>query len=484
MRSRQDPDPARARVLVVDDEALSRQMLGRMLVRLGYRVSIAADADAAFELLDRESVDAVLTDIELPKLHGFELIRRIRARDAHLPCIAITGYGGAHRSVEALRAGAFWYLEKPFDDVKVLGRLITLALQYRRHKAVMSAGGRAERFGPRTIVGESSALRRVLATAAKVAPSSATVLITGESGTGKELVARAIHEASPRAPRPLVTVNCGAMPEELLESELFGHVRGAFTGASRDREGRFQRADGGTLFLDEVGDMSPALQVKLLRVLQDGSFEPVGSSASLRAEVRVIGATNQDLGQAIREGRFRQDLFYRLNVVPLAVPPLRERREDIPALVEHVLRRAEDELGRAPTLSARALEQLCSYDWPGNVRELENLIERLAILCSGYVIDVGDLPRPLDGTGSPELPEARAPRVPDTGIHFQGVVDRFETDIIVQALERTGWNKSGAARLLGLNRTTLLEMIKKKGLEPPAGTAARYPRERHPAPAA
>jgi transcriptional regulator with GAF, ATPase, and Fis domain len=299
----------------------------------------------------------------------------------------------------------------------------------------------------------------------KVADTDSTVLITGESGTGKELIARAIHFNSRRADQMLVTVNCGAIPEELLESELFGHVRGAFTNAVANRDGRFLVAHGGSIFLDEIGDMSPNLQVKLLRVLQERTFEPVGSSKTVTTDVRVIAATNQNLEEAIRERRFREDLFFRLNVIPIEAPPLRDRRDDIPLLVHHFLEIANRERnGEIRGISQSALDHLSGYRWPGNVRELENLIERLVVTHAGTgEITPADLPKHIHESPSVAV---SSPRVPSTGLSFREVVDDFESDLIVQALEQTQWNKNRAAQLLGLNRTTLLEKIKKKGLEP------------------
>jgi len=291
------------------------------------------------------------------------------------------------------------------------------------------------------------------------------VLITGESGTGKELIARAIHYNSRRAERRMVTVNCGAIPGELLEAELFGHMRGAFTNAFQQREGRFALADGGTIFLDEIGDMSPNLQVKMLRVLQDRTFEPVGSSKSITVDVRVVAATNQDLERAIREGRFREDLFYRLNVIPIEVPPLRERMDDIPLLVQYFLDVMHQQKGtRVDSISDEALALLCRHDWPGNVRELENLMERLSVLRGDGEIQVDDLPAAM--RDKREAPASFAPRIPEEGLDFREVVDRYETELIRQALVQTGGNKNRAAQLIGLNRTTLLEKIKKKKLEP------------------
>jgi transcriptional regulator with GAF, ATPase, and Fis domain len=315
------------------------------------------------------------------------------------------------------------------------------------------------------IVGNSAALRGVLDIVAKVADADSTVLITGESGTGKELIARAIHFNSRRAERMFVTVNCGAIPEHLLESELFGHVRGAFTNAISHREGRFALANDGTIFLDEIGDMSPNLQVKLLRVLQDSTFEPVGSSKSTTVNVRVIAATNQNLEEAIQERRFREDLFFRLNVIPIEVPPLRERPDDILLLAHHFLEIAsQNQNGRVEDISQEALELLCAHSWPGNVRELENLMERLVILGGGGEIQASDLPPPFR---QPSASRLSAPRIPPAGLSFRSTVDDFEANLILQALEQTQWNKNRAAQLLGLNRTTLLEKIKKKGLDQP-----------------
>jgi DNA-binding NtrC family response regulator len=430
-------------------------------------VLTARDASQALSIVSEQPVDLVLSDIQMPGINGLELIRQIHDVAPDLPCIVITGYGSAEQSVEALRAGAFWYLEKPFDQghLHVVKRLVEQALELGRLKAenrILHSQLRS-RYGFENIVGSSPALRGVLEVVAKVAETDSTVLVTGESGTGKELIARAVHYNSPRTDRMFVTVNCGAIPEELLESELFGHVRGAFTNAVSHREGRFSVADQGTIFLDEIGDMSPNLQVKLLRVLQDRTFEPVGSSKTVSVNVRVIAATNQNLEEAIRDRRFREDLFYRLNVIPVEVPPLRERPEDIPLLAQHFLEVASQaKVKRVDSISREAVELLCGYAWPGNVRELENLMERLVVLCGEGEIGVQDLPEPLRRQ---EAPTVSVPQLPPTGLSFRDVVDGFETDLILQALEQTHWNKNQAARLLGLNRTTLLEKIKKKGLE-------------------
>jgi DNA-binding NtrC family response regulator len=436
---------------------------------MGHTVLMARDASEALALAAGQPVDLVLCDVRMPGLNGIELVRQLKDLEPDVPCIVITGYGSAEHSVEALRAGAFWYLEKPFDQshLDVVRRLVEQAIEHGRLKAEnrLLQNQLRSRYRFENVVGTSAALRRVLDTVEKVADTDSTVLITGESGTGKELIARALHFNSRRADRMLVTVNCGAIPEELLESELFGHLRGAFTNAFAHREGRFSLANGGSIFLDEIGDMSSNLQVKILRVLQDRTFEPVGSSKTVRVNVRVIAATNQDLEQAIRVRRFREDLFYRLNVIPIEMPPLRERADDVPLLIHHFLGRVNQGRAKPVGITAEAVDRLCAYEWPGNVRELENLMERLAILRGEGEIGIEDLPRTI-GNGAAE-PAFAAPRVPASGLPFNEVVDHFETDLIRQALEHTHWNKNRAAQLLGLNRTTLLEKMKKKGLDAP-----------------
>jgi DNA-binding NtrC family response regulator len=457
-----------SRILVVDDEELYRRTLERILTRAGHEVVHAGEATEALCAVTSEQFDLVLCDLKMPGIDGLELIRQIRELEPDLPCILITGHGSPKSSVEALDAGAFWYFEKPFEQthLDVIRGLVQQAIKYGRLRVENRAlhGQLQAKYKFESLVGKSAALRAVLETVEKVADTDSTVLITGASGTGKELVARALHYNGRRASRPLVTVNCGAIPEELLESELFGHVKGAFTNAIADREGRFGAAHGGTIFLDEIGDMSPTLQVKLLRVLQDRTFEPVGSSKTQRVDVRVIAATNQDLEKLIEERRFREDLYYRLHVLPIRVPLLRERADDIPLLVHHFIDVTNQDRGTSiDGITDMAMEQLVQYDWPGNVRQLENLIERMAILQREGDIDVDQLPPEIASVCSRA---AVAPRVPPEGLSFNTVVDQVETDMILQALEQTHWNKNRAAALLGLNRTTLLEKIKKKGLRP------------------
>ncbi|MCH2187683.1 sigma-54 dependent transcriptional regulator, partial [Myxococcota bacterium] len=388
-------------VLVVDDEELYRRALERILRRVGHEVTMARDASEALAaVVDAASgipFDLVLCDVKMPGINGLELVRQIHEFQPDLPCIVITGFGSAEASIEALRAGAYWYLEKPFEQERldVVRRLVEQAIEHGQlkleNRRLQSALESKYKF--ESIVGQSGPLMHLLSLVEKVADTDSTVLICGESGTGKELIARALHYNSRRADRPLVTVNCGAIPEELLESELFGHVKGAFTSATHDRPGRFALADGGTIFLDEIGDMSPNLQVKLLRVLQERTFEAVGSSKTTQVNVRVLAATHRDLPQLIEGGGFREDLYYRLNVFPLTVPPLRDRVEDIPRLVRHFLEKAAEDRGLpVESISDAALTALAAHSWPGNIRELQNTVERLAILASGGEITADHLP--------------------------------------------------------------------------------------------
>ena len=410
----------KSQILVVDDEELYRGALERILSRVGHIVSTARNATEAMEVVTSNPLDLVLCDVKMPGISGLELVRQIRDVHPDLPCIVVTGYGSAESSLDALRAGAFWYLEKPFDQahLDMVRRLVEQAIEHGRLKAEnrLLQSQLHQRYRFENIVGSSPALRGVLDVVEKVAETDSTVLVTGESGTGKELIARALHYNSRRADRIFVTVNCGAIPEELLESELFGHVRGAFTNAVSHRQGRFSVANGGTVFLDEIGDMSPNLQVKLLRVLQDQTFEPVGSSKTVQVNVRVIAATNQDLEYAIKQKRFREDLYYRLNVIPIEIPPLRERRDDIPLLTQHFLDAMHQEKGKGGTItiSEKALQRICEHDWPGNVRELENLIERLVILRGEGEIEVDDLPHTFRKGPATLRPEA--PRIPAGGL--------------------------------------------------------------------
>ena len=457
----------RSHVLIVDDEDLYSRALARILKRTGHTISCVSNGAEALEFVSSNSLDLVLCDLKMPGIGGLDVVKQIRETRPDLPCIIITGFGSAERSLEALGAGAYWYLEKPFEQERldVIRRLVDQAIEHGHLKAENRRlrGELQARFKFDRIVGKSEALQQMLSMVRKVADTESTVLITGESGTGKELVAQSLHYNSRRASSPLVTVNCGAIPEELLESELFGHVKGAFTSAHQGRQGRFAKADGGTIFLDEIGDMSPNLQVKLLRVLQERSYEPVGSSKTRQVDVRVIAATHQDLPALIEEKRFREDLFYRLNVVPIEVPPLRRRIGDIPLLVNHFLSATAGESPRS--VSDAAMERLATHPWPGNVRELENLVERLVILCQEDEVGIGDLPETIGAPAACAVPKTE---LPAEGLSLNRAVEELEKSLISQALSRTDWNKKRAAQLLDLNRTTLLEKIKKRELTPPS----------------
>ncbi len=451
-----------ANILVIDDDPGVRQNLQEILEAEGYEVESAADGETGLGRVKEQPFDLVLTDLSLPGLGGTDILKYLVRHQPECFCIIITGFGTVRNAVANMRLGAFDYLCKPVDPQE-LCLVVSRALEHRRLKweNLQLKKQLRQRYGFANIVGHSAALNQVFEVIKKVADTDSTVLIRGESGTGKELIARAIHYNSSRRESPLIPVNCAAIPEELLESELFGHERGAFTSAVRTRIGRFELANGGTIFLDEIAEMSPSLQVKILRVLQERSFERIGGTKTIRVNIRVIAATNQDLEELVSRGRFREDLYYRLNVIPIWVPPLRDRASDIPLLVHHFLqefsRRRKIPLKR---LSPAALDLLLSYHWPGNVRELENLMERLVILSEGAVVEVTDLPPKLRRTSltSPEEPRD----LPETGIHLTDAVQEFERGLILKALERSNWVKSRAAQLLHLNRTTLLEKMKKQ----------------------
>jgi DNA-binding NtrC family response regulator len=434
----------RGRILVVDDEANARSALAELLREEGYSVETAADGFKALPKLEEFAPDLVLTDLKMPGLDGMELMKRAWEGDPERVVVVMTAFGSVDTAVAAMRQGAADYLTKPIN-VDELILVIQRVLERRRLRAEAGQLRQrlAERRNMKNIVGSSAVMQRVFDTVLQVAPSKASVLITGESGTGKELVAEALHENSPRARGPFVKLHCAALAETILESELFGHERGAFTGAAARRDGRFQQADGGTLFLDEIGDITPATQVKLLRFLQEREFERVGGNQTIKVDVRIIAATNRDLAKMVKEGKFREDLFYRLNVVSIAMPALRERPSDIPLLGMHFLRKfaAENEktiLG----FSDEALAAMSRYDWPGNVRELENAVERAVIVCRHDVIRPEDLAphvsastRALDG--GPVVPGA--------------TLAELERYAILKTLEHTGGSTSRAAEMLGIS---------------------------------
>ncbi len=452
-------------VLVVDDDDSVRESLAYVLEQEGYQVVTAGSGVEALAQLESTPFNLFLTDLKMPGMDGIELISAAQKRQPNLPGIVLTGHGTVDTAVAAMKAGAFDYVAKPFD-VDELVLTVARALEFSSLKQENFSLKRTlrdkYRFG--NMIGGSDAAQKVYHIIERVADTDSTVLITGESGTGKELVARTLHYNSPRRDRPMIPINCGAIPEHLLESELFGHERGAFTGASSARIGRFEAAHGGTLFLDEIGEMHPTLQVKLLRAIQEREFQRVGGNKTIRVDVRILAATNQNLEQLVKEKKFREDLYYRLNVIPVEVPPLRERRDDVPVLVNHFLKRFNKGKETGITgFNEEAMALLTAYDWPGNIRELENMVERLVILEGGGIIGADALPEKI---GQRNVTAAMGRVVlPDDGLNFDATVAEFEDALILQALERSKWVKNRAAQLLGLNRTTLVEKIKKKKLE-------------------
>jgi DNA-binding NtrC family response regulator len=449
----------RATLLLVDDDRLLLDSMAAWLGEQGYEVVTATSVAAAKDVLSRRRVDLALIDIRLPDGDGLELLAYCRTHHPDVVVILLTGYATVETGIEALRAGAFDLLTKPLIDDE-LGMAIDRALAQREvveenHKLKAQLD---LRFGLENIVGRDHRMQRVFDLVERIADTRATVLITGESGTGKSLLARAIHRRSSRRDQPFVEVACGAMPETLLESELFGHAAGAFTGAVGERIGKFAQAHKGTIFLDEIGTASPGLQVKLLRVLQEFEFEPVGSTKTQRVDVRVILATNEDLAQAVQAGRFRQDLYYRINVITIELPPLRERLSDIPLLAQHFLQRTAADAGKtSAAFTDEALAALTRYTWPGNVRELQNVVERAVLLARGPQIGLEDLPshiaagQPVSVVGVPDQPLKNALQAP-------------ERAIILSVLERHNWNRNATAEALGINRTTLYKKMKRLGL--------------------
>ncbi|MGE5569675.1 MAG: sigma-54-dependent transcriptional regulator [Rhodospirillales bacterium] len=453
----------KTRILVVEDEEKLRRVLELQLRSADFEVEKAGTAEEALRLADR--ADLVLTDLRLPGMSGLELLAAIRRQNTSTPIIVMTAFGTVETAVEAMKAGAVDFLLKPFslDHLMAVIRkaLDMRALQDENRKLREELGHRYE-FD--NIIGRSPLMQEIFATVERVAPTRATVLLAGESGVGKDLIARAIHYHSPRRDRPFVKINCTAIPENLMESELFGYEKGAFTGANTSKPGKFEQADTGTAFLDEIGDVPATIQVKLLRVLQEREFERLGSNKTRHIDVRIIAATNQDLRAALEQGTFREDLYYRLNVVPINLPPLRDRPEDIPFLAEHFVRKLAKANGsRVESITDAAIQKLLSYHWPGNVRELENVIERSIVLCPGERLDADDIrldtaPRAVRRTADNFLPEGMT-------------LDEYERAIIREALRRAEGNKSQAARLLGLTRNALRYRLSQMGLEKEAGGA-------------
>lgn len=445
------------RILVVDDDDSLRRVTQVQLEQSGYQLSTASDGHEALIILQKAPQDLVITDLKMPGLSGMDLLERIRTDYPEIIVIMVTAFGTVETAVEAMKAGAYDYITKPvnLDELKlVISRALAhqrLLEEVRNLRASLDA-----KYGFENIIGRSDALLYVLDMAARAAHSDSTVLIRGETGTGKELVARAIHFNSPRKDKPFVTINCGAIPKELLESELFGHVKGSFTGALAHKKGKVEMADGGTLFLDEIGDMPPELQVKLLRLLQEGEIEKVGAAAPSKVDVRVVAATHRNLQAMIEDGTFREDLYYRLAVIPLELPPLRERPDDVLELVQHFFLKSKHKHGRIDlALPAALLPYFSSFRWPGNVRELENIIERLVVLTRGNEITLSDLPEFLRR----ERPAVEVLHLdlPPHGISLEGV----EKELILRALEKFSWNQTHAAKYLDLSRKTLMYRMEK-----------------------
>lgn len=436
---------AKIDILVVDDDVSHCTILQALLRGWGYDVALAYSGRAALEQVREHVFDLVLCDVRMAEMDGIETLKEIKALNPAIPVLIMTAFSSVETAVEALKTGALDYLIKPLDFDNLQATLEN-ALAHTRASASELPSVSASQFG---MVGKSPAMQQLLSEIAMVAPSDATVLIHGDSGTGKELVARALHASSARSDKPLVTLNCAALNESLLESELFGHEKGAFTGADKRREGRFVEADGGTLFLDEIGDISPMMQVRLLRAIQEREVQRVGSNQTISVDVRLIAATHRDLAQEVQAGRFRQDLYYRLNVVTIEMPVLRQRQEDIPLLADHFRQRfAERNRKAVKGFTPRAMDLLIHYDWPGNIRELENAIERSVVLLTGEYISERELPLAI---ASQPLP-----LVADQAI--QPLVE-VEKEVILAALEKTGGNKTEAARQLGITRKTLLAKL-------------------------
>ena len=445
------------RILVVEDEDKLRRILELQLLDSGYDVVKAATAEEALPLIDRS--DLILTDLKLPGMTGIEMLQLVRRQDSHVPVIVMTAFGTVENAVDAMKAGAADFLLKPFS-LDHLTTVVNKALEIRNlrdeNRRLKEELGRKYQWD--NIVGRSTAMQQIFGTILRVAPTRATVLLAGESGVGKDLIARCIHFHSPRKERPFVKINCTALPENLMESELFGYEKGAFTGATVSKPGKFEQADTGTVMLDEIGDVPNNIQVKLLRVLQEREFERLGSNKTQHIDVRVVAATNRDLRAALEDGTFREDLYYRLNVVPIEIPPLRERKEDIPYLANHFVEKLSPEMGgRVHGVTDAAIEKLMQYSWPGNVRELENVIERSIVMALRDKLDAADIRldmniRPRQTAGEPGLPEGMS-------------LDQFEQDLIRNALKKADGNKSQAARLLGLTRNALRYRLTQMGIE-------------------
>jgi two-component system, NtrC family, response regulator AtoC len=457
-------------ILIVEDEPKMLRLLELNLADEGYAVRAVGSAEQGLKTLGHDKIDLVLSDVKLPGMSGLEFLQAVKRANSATPVVMMTAYGRVESAVEAMKAGASDYVLKPFS-IEELKLIIRKELEVKRlheeNRSLREALGHRYEFA--NIIAKSARMQEVLATVERVAPTNSTVLLGGESGVGKDLIARAIHQHSRRSGGPFIKINCTAIPENLLESELFGYEKGAFTGAAAAKPGKFELADQGTIFLDEIGDMPGALQAKLLRVLQEREFERLGGTKTIKVDVRVVAATNQDLRAALEQGTFREDLYYRLNVVPISIPPLREHKEDIPYLVDHFITRFRESSGKPISgISPQAMKLLADFHWPGNVRELENILERAVVMASGEEIEVEDIH--LDVAAQPEAGSGLA----SSAIAANGSVlpllpegmklEQFEDEIIKEALNRAGGNKSQAARLLGLTRNALRYRLSKIGV--------------------
>ena len=445
--------------LVVDDEPDIRELLELTLGRMNIDTRSAATLQQAMDLLQTEKFDVCLTDMRLPDGDGIDLVRHIQQHELNIPVAVITAYGNMETAVEALKAGAFDFVSKPVD-LNVLRNLIKSVLK------LSDDYHQRDRRSRNTLLGDSQAMCAIRSTIEKLSRSQAPIYISGESGTGKELVARLIHSKGPRADRAFVPVNCGAIPSELMESEFFGHTKGSFTGAVSDKDGLFQVAEGGTLFLDEVAELPLHMQVKLLRSIQEKAVRPIGARQEIPTDVRILSATHKDLGKQVESGHFRQDLYYRLNVIQLQVPPLRERNEDIPMLTQHYLNKLAAQNGQARlVLADDALQALCQYAFPGNVRELENILERATTLCEGGSISCADLQLPATVQNATASAQEETQDMAAGNVSLDTYMDTIEKDVLIRALEQTRYNKTAAAKLLGITFRALRYRLKKLGLE-------------------
>ncbi|MDL2272063.1 sigma-54 dependent transcriptional regulator [Desulfovibrio sp. OttesenSCG-928-I05] len=450
-------------ILIIDDEKNYLLVLEALLLDAGYSVTALNDPESALTFLEDSEVDVVVTDMKMPKITGRDVLEHVHKNYPHIPVLIMTAFGSIESAVEVMRFGAFDYITKPFSNDELLLALQNASALSRAHRRYrLLHENLEERYSVHQIIGKSKGIRAVLGLVDRAAPSKSSVLISGESGTGKELVARAIHFASPRKDGPFISVNCMAFNAGVLESELFGHEKGSFTGAVAMRRGRFELADGGTLFLDEIGELSHDMQVKLLRVLQERKFERVGGTEEIEVDIRIVTATNKDLAKEVEEGRFREDLFYRLNVVHITIPPLRERREDIPLLVAHFTDKLARENGLTPkTFTTEALDVLCGYEWPGNIRQLENTVERCMVMVPGDRIDVQDL--------SPEIRDEEtqlksAVDLLPVELNLADTMDKLEAALVRRALARADFVQVKAAELLGISKSLLQYKLRKYGI--------------------